>query len=204
MQQRRLMGCWWTQTRIWHLPVALTDEGLRCPFRSNGPFLQSFHCVSLICLLWPLLFSISPSSVPSLGHFFALPPSSFFGILFLIVPTGHLHAICVCSTTDFITCCVPGPCWVLRETPHHYWLLSGTDWISIIFLLLPSPIISPLPFTVLSESFLSLLSDSRLVHLLHFVLSHQDHLFIFSVLEGKSAAQKLWRFYSPKLGTAPK
>lgn len=40
------------------------------------------------------------------------------------------------------------------------------------FLLLPSSIISPLPFAVLSRSFLCLLSDSLLVHLLHFVLPH--------------------------------
>lgn len=174
-RQRRLIGCWWTQTGIWHLPVALTDEGFRCPFSSDAPFLQSFHGVSLLCLFWPLLFSISPSLLPRLGHLFcapSLPPSSFFfGILFLIVPTGHLHAICVCSTPDFLTCCVAGPCWVLRGTPPRYWLLPGTKWISIFSLLLASPLPSPLPFTVLSGSFLSLLSDSLLVHLLHFVLS---------------------------------
>lgn len=51
------------------------EEGCRCPFGSNAPSIQSFNWVSFICLRWPLLFSISPSSFPSLIYFFVPRPA---------------------------------------------------------------------------------------------------------------------------------
>lgn len=46
-RQRWLIGCWWTQTGTWRLPVALIDQGFRCPFRSNVPSFSPF----IACLL---------------------------------------------------------------------------------------------------------------------------------------------------------
>lgn len=87
------MGCWWTQTGSWHYPALWLRErveaveGCRCLFRSNGPSIQSFNWVSFICLQWPLLFSISPSSFPALIHFFFFPPSS-------LPPVSKLSSVC--------------------------------------------------------------------------------------------------------------
>lgn len=87
--QQWVMGCWWTQTGSWHYPALWLRErvevveGCRCPFRSNGPSIQSFNWVSFICLFYspflPLRF------LRSSIFFFILPPSRLQTLLRVVV-----------------------------------------------------------------------------------------------------------------------
>lgn len=153
--QQWVMGCWWTQTGSWHYPALWLRErvevveGCRCPFRSNGPSIQSFNWVSFICLQWPLLFSISSSSFPALIHFFFHPPS-------LPSPNSPPRSCLQERPTSVrmaVTCCFSEHIWqVLRKQCDgelHFQIQINTQNTENRFSLLFPHIFSSLSFTVL-------------------------------------------------------